>query len=190
MALAFFAPGPLSNSGCAFTNGSSCLQPASGAGSSVGQKWAIELIKTAAPTLSKNTSPRKGGKPTFFFSFGGLSEGGAAWEAIFGSSERAATFGTNAAKLVKTMNDLTGNVAYIGVDLDIEGAKSLPEFGSFIAAFRKDAAFSEHPLMICSLSGLVFWDNDDHYKVNVLKKFGPNAGGVNFVNMVSDWASE
>ena len=65
--------------------------------------------------------------------------------AIFGSREKAATFGTNAAKLVQMVNELTGNVAHIGVDLDIEGATtSLPEFGAFVTAFRGAAAFDEH----------------------------------------------
>jgi len=187
LSLAFFAPDRLAEPGCTFTNTSTCLQPAAGAGSSVGQKWAIEIIRNAAPILSKNTSPRRGGKPSFFFSFGGLSEGGAAWDTIFGSAEKAATFGTNAAKLVQTINSITGGVAHIGIDLDIEGAtSSLPEFGSFLAAFRAGAAYDEHPLMLCTLSGLMFWDNDDHYKLGLLEKHGPAAKGVNFVNFMVD----
>ena len=95
-------------------------------------------------------------------------------------------FGRNAAKLVKTIKAATGDVAYIGIDLDIEGATVVPEFGSFITAFRKDAAYDEHPLMMCALSGLMFWDNDDHYKLDVLRKYGPKTGGVNYVNMMVD----
>ena len=155
-----------------------------GAGTSVGQEWAINVIKRAL--LSQNTSPRKGAKPTFFFSFGGLSEGGTAWQTIFGSHKKATMFGRNAAKLVKTIKAATGDVAYIGIDLDIEGATVVPEFGSFITAFRKDAAYDEHPLMMCTLSGLMFWDNDDHFKLDVLREHGPKTGGVNYVNMMVD----
>lgn len=187
LALAFFAPDRLAEDGCTFDNNStSCLQPAAGAGTSVGQKWAIEIIQSAAPILSQNTAPQRGDKPTIFFSFGGLDEGGAAWDNIFGSHNKAATFGKNTAKLVKTISEITGHVAYIGVDLDIEGASALPEFASFITAFRKDAPSDKHPLMMCTLSGLMFWDNDDHFKLDLLQKHGPKTGGINFVNMMVD----
>jgi hypothetical protein len=160
--------------------------PASGAGSSVGEKWSVEVIKKASPLLSKHTAPRKGGKPTIFFSFGGLSEGGGAWNSIFGSKAKAAQFGKNAAKLVTMMANATDNIAYIGIDLDVEGASSLPEFESFIAAFRAVAPFNKHPVMMCALSGLAFGDNDDHYKVDLLKKHGPTQKGVNYVNFMVD----
>ena len=68
---------------------------------------------------------------------------------------------------MNAMRNLTVHVAYIGVGLDIEGAASLPEFSAFLAAFRKDAAY-KHPLLICALSGPMFWDNANHFKLKVL----------------------
>lgn len=189
LSLAFFAPGPMgAQTSCDFGDlDTPCLRPASGAGSSEGLKWALETINTSAPGLSKNTAPIAGAVPTVFFSFGGMSEGGGAWDNIFGSDSKAALFGKNAAALVMAASAATGGRARIGIDLDIEGtATTLPSIGAFVAAFRADAAFNEYPLMMCTLSGIADPSSSDHFKLTIMESHGPAKGGINYLNLMVD----
>eukprot|EP01124_Arcella_intermedia_P036691 TRINITY_DN9665_c0_g1_i1.p1 TRINITY_DN9665_c0_g1~~TRINITY_DN9665_c0_g1_i1.p1 ORF type:complete len:317 (-),score=45.04 TRINITY_DN9665_c0_g1_i1:572-1522(-) len=186
LSMAFFAPGPMATSpSCDFTNPQTpCLQPAAGAGPSLGQRWAVQTINTSIPLLKPN-SPLS--KPTLLFAFGGQSEGGASWDQIFSSPQQATTFGTNCAKLVLTISKLFGDTAFIGIDLDIEGTQtSLPYFQSFMSSFRSLASPGLYPLQLDSLSGLASASNPDHFKVGIMENFGPSQGGISFLNMMVD----
>lgn len=103
--------------------------------------------------MSNNTSPKRNGKPTIFFSFGGQSQGGAVWDTIFSSASSATLylksielsdsddphfrliairFGQNAAALVTTVYKTVGQSAYVGFDLDVEEtATTLPYIGKY-----------------------------------------------------------
>ena len=103
--------------------------------------------------------------PTVFVSFGGLSEGGKAWDSIFSTNSSAATFGQNTAALVKSLAAHFQQQVSVGIDLDVEGTSTtLPAFAAFISAFRSQAPFGVHPIMMCALSGLANPDSTDHYK--------------------------
>lgn len=189
LSFAFFSPGPMGeSSSCNFTDlSTSCLRPAAGAGSELGLKWALESIRGSAAQLSENTSPQPGRLPTIFFSFGGMSEGGRAWDSLFSSAAKAAVFGTNAAALVKAAAFATGNVARIGVDLDVEGTSTiLPNIGDFVAAFRAEASFDDHPLMLCTLSGIADPSSADYFKLGIMQNHGPAQKGINYLNLMVD----
>jgi len=99
----------------------------------------------AAPQLTNNTAPIRGGKPLIFISFGGANEGGAPcghYFCISGavvSSRRTAIdtfvqfftcfcamqFGADAAALSAAVSASTGGIATIGIDLDIEATTLL-----------------------------------------------------------------
>jgi hypothetical protein len=185
LSLAFFSPGAMLTSGCNFNDAMTpCVKPASGAGPSLGLGWALSTINSSASMLSGNTAPTRGRKPTIFFGFGGQSEGGASWDHIFSSASNAELFGQNCAKLVQAVYTASGQKAFIGIDLDIEGTQStLPNFPAFIQAFRSAASPNGYPLMLDSLSGLANSDSSDHYKVAIMQKYGPPSG-VNFLNMM------
>jgi len=186
LSLAFFAPADMTNSGCDFSNPQTpCLRPAAGAGPTLGLGWALNTINSTGPLLSGNTAPHRGGKPTIFFSFGGQSEGGAAWDRIFGSASMANSFAQNCAKLVTTVYSAVSQRVYIGIDLDIEGTSTaLPQFPAFIRTFRSSAPANTYPLMLDTLSGLASEGSSDHFKVDILKNYGPASGGINFLNMM------
>jgi len=181
LSLAFFSPSAMLSS-CNFNDAMTpCLRPAAGAGPSLGLAWTLSTINASAPLLARNAR----GKPTIFISFGGQSEGGAAWDQIFSSSSNAGTFGQNCAKLVQAVYTTSGQKAYIGIDLDIEGTQSqLSNFPAFIQAFRGTASSNTYPLMLDSLSGLADTGSGDHYKVGIMQKNGPSSGGINFLNMM------
>lgn len=187
IALAFFDPTPLGNTGnCDFTNPTTpCLQPASGSGSGKNLGWALNIFNTTTAALSGNTAPRRGGKPTIYFSFGGASQGGACWDSLLSSASTATTFGQNAAKLVTTVYKLIGETAYVGFDLDVEGTSTtLPYISTFVKTFRATAPYSTFPLQLCSLSGLASPQSDDHFKVAIMQQNGPAQSGINFLNMM------
>jgi len=185
ISMAFFSPSAMAGQSCNFNDPQTpCLRPATGAGGSLGLAWALNTINDTRTLLSKNTSPSRGGNPTIFFSFGGQSEGGAGWDSIFQNAGQAKTFGQNCAKLVQTVSAVSHG-AYIGIDLDIEGTQtSLPQFSSFISAFRSSASASQYPLMLDSLSGLADSSSGDHFKLDIMKNYGPQQGGVTFLNMM------
>jgi len=186
IALAFFDPTPLGNSGnCDFTNPNTpCIAPAAGSGSKT-LGWALSVFNATTSALSGNTSPKRGGKPTIFFSFGGESQGGACWDSLFGSSSTATTFGQNAAKLVTTVYKTIGQSAYVGFDLDVEGTSTnLPYVSSFVKAFRATASYNTYPLQLCALSGLASSGSTDHFKVAIMQQNGPSQNGINFLNMM------
>jgi hypothetical protein len=187
IALAFFDPTPLgSSSNCDFTNPTTpCLQPASGSGSGKNLGWALDIFNATTSALSANTSPKKGGKPTIYFSFGGASQGGACWDSLFGSASTATTFGQNAAKLVTTVYKLVGQSAYVGFDLDVEGTSTtLPYITTFVKTFRSAAPYDTFPLQLCSLSSLANSGSSDHFKVGIMQSVGPAQSGINFLNMM------
>jgi len=65
ISMAFFAPLPMSNSNCDFSNQQTpCLAPAAGAGPSIGLRWALQTINTSYPLLRQNS---KISKPSVFF---------------------------------------------------------------------------------------------------------------------------
>jgi len=187
ISLAFFDPTPLGSSGsCDFTNPNTpCIQPASGSGSGKTLGWALNIFNQTTKALSGNTAPKRGGKPSIFFSFGGQSQGGACWDSLFGSSSLATTFGQNAGKLVTTVYKLIGQSAYVGFDLDVEGTSTtLPYISTFVKAFRSVAAYDTYPLQLCSLSGLASSSSSDHFKVAIMQQNGPSQNGINFLNMM------
>ena len=97
LALAFFDPAAMAKTACDFTDLSTpCL--------TISYSYALSTISQTSAGLSGNTSPQRGGKPVIFFSFGGESQGGAAWDNIFASSESAALFGQNCGKLVNQVS--------------------------------------------------------------------------------------
>jgi len=187
LALAFFDPTPLGQGTCDFTNANSapCLKPAAGSGDGKNLKWALDIFNQTTPALSGNTSPKRGGKPTIFFSFGGQSQGGACWDSLFSSAGTATTFGQNAARLVTTVYKTIGQKAYVVFDLDIEEtATQLSNIGSFVKAFRAMAPYDTYPLQLCSLSGLASPSSAEHFKVGIMQNFGPSQNGINFLNMM------
>lgn len=189
LALAFFDPTPMGKAVCDFTSPTTpCIIPATGSGESKNLGWALKAINESVVALSGNTSPKRGGKPTIFFSFGGESQGGACWDSIFGNSASAKMFAQNAAKLVTTVYDAIGQKAYVGIDLDIEGTSStLPNINIFVTQFRQmpgGAAYDTFPLQLCALSGLASNTSMDHFKVGIFQKLGPTQGGFNFLNMM------
>lgn len=187
IALAFFDPTPLGNTAsCDFTNlNTPCIQPASGSGSSKNLGWALNIFNTTTSALSANTSPKRGGKPTIYFSFGGASQGGACWDSLFGSASAATTFGLNAGKLVTAVYKMIGQSAYVGFDLDVEGTSTtLPYISTFVKNFRSVAPYSTFPLQLCSLSGLANSQSADHFKVAIMQQNGPSQSGINFLNMM------
>jgi hypothetical protein len=185
LSLAFFFFGAMLSSSCNFNDPNTfCVKPAVGAGPFLGLSWALFTINTAAPFFAGNTAFIRGRKPTIFFSFGGQSEGGAAWDQIFNSASSAQLFGQNCAHLVQAAYTASGQKAFIGIDLDIEGTQSqLPNFPAFVQAFRSQASPNGYPLMLDSLSGLASSGSSDHYKVALMQKYGPPSG-VNFLNMM------
>mmetsp|Transcript_27891 Transcript_27891/g.72179 ORF Transcript_27891/g.72179 Transcript_27891/m.72179 type:complete len:317 (+) Transcript_27891:53-1003(+) len=185
LSLAFFSPMAMSDPSCDFTDPDTpCVKPASGAGGQLGFKWAINVMTTAADDLAAN-SGAGASKGAVLFSFGGLTEGGAAWDEIFSTPTAASQFGKNAASLVAAATAAANGVVTVGIDLDVEGTSSeLPHFGDFIAAFRKDASYEEVPLMLCSLSGLADPASVDNYKVGLLQQHGPTNKGVTWLNMM------
>ena len=57
--------------------------------------------------------------------------------------------GRNAALMCQAVAKATGYVAEIGMDLDVEGAVSMPHIGDFVNAYRKQAPYgSPFPLMM------------------------------------------
>ena len=189
LSLAFFSPGPMAGAACNFSDPATpCVQPATGAGPQLSYGWIVDTLQAVMGPLANNTSV--GGMPTVFVSFGGLAEGGASWESIFASEQEAATFGTNAAVLVNTLHmRVKGSQVRIGIDLDIEGVKTigLPEFASFVHAYRATAADPTlSPLMMCALSGLADPASADHFKVELLQQHGPAQGGITHLNMMVD----
>jgi len=186
LSLAFFAPAAMTGSSCDFSDlQTSCVRPAAGAGPSLGLSWALSTINLTSGGLSGNTSPSRGRKPTIFFAFGGQSEGGGAWDQIFGNSNSATVFGQNCAKMVQAVYTRINKSVFIGIDLDIEGmSTTLPQFPAFIKSFRNSAPANEFPLMLDSLSGLANDGSSDHYKVAIMQDYGPASGGINFLNMM------
>jgi len=186
IALAFFDPTPLGSGSCDFTNPNTpCVRPAAGSGGSKNLAWALGIFNQTTKALSGNTSPKRGGKPTIYFSFGGQSQGGACWDTLLGSSGLATTFGENAAKLVTTVYKTIGQSAYVGFDLDVERTNSqLPYISTFVKAFRSIAPYDTFPLQLCSLSGLANTQSSDHFKVAVMQQVGPAQNGINFLNMM------
>jgi len=145
----------------------------------------LNIFNQTASALSGNTSPKRGGKPTVFFSFGGQSQGGACWDSLFGSAATATTFGQNAAKLVTTVYSTINQAAYVGFDLDVEGTTTtLPNIASFVKAFRATAPYGTFPLQLCALSGLASSGSSDHFKVAIMQQVGPAQNGINFLNMM------
>jgi len=182
LSLAFFSPAAMAGSSCDFTNPQTpCLRPAAGAGPSLGLSWALGTINGSYTELAKNSRR----KPMVFFAFGGQSEGGAAWDSIFGSSSSASSFGRNCGNLVVAVAKNFGNNVVIGVDLDIEETHTtLPNIGSFISSFRSVAPANTYPILLDALSGFASSGNPDNFKVGILQKYGPAQGGITFVNMM------
>jgi len=182
ISLSFFFPGAMAVPSCDFNNPQTpCVRPAAGAGPSLGLSWAMQTISTAAPMLQRNSRT----KPIIFFAFGGQSEGGSAWDQIFGQESTASNFGQNCAGLVRAVANAIGNSAFIGIDLDIEGMNTkLPFFGKFITSFRSLAGADSYPLLLDSLSGLSNPSSSDHFKVDLMKNMGPQQGGITFLNMM------
>ena len=109
----------------------------------------------------------RGRLPTVFVSFGGLSEGGKAWDSIFATNSSAAAFGYNAARLAKFLSGYFQQEVFVGIDLDVEGTSTtLPAFPAFLSAFRAQAPFAAYPIMMCALSGLASPNSTDHYKAS------------------------
>ena len=187
LSLAFFAPAPLAGSGCEFSGDDSpCMKPASGAGNQVSLKWVKATITSTAASLKNNLSPGMK-KPIYFISFGGYAEGGTGWDSVFNDATKAASFGTNAAALVKQVEKDTKGVATIGIDLDTEGITQLANFGAFATAFRKDAPFDQYPLMMCALSALARSTSADFFKYDIVRQYGPmgkQTKALNFLNMM------
>ncbi|KAL0487111.1 hutU [Acrasis kona] len=185
LALAFFDPTPLTAASCNFADlNTPCIRPATGSGDQKNLKWAVDIIN-GAKSLKDNTSPSRGKKPTVFFSFGGLSQGGRCWDDIFNNADSTQRFAKNAAQLVTTVYRSVGEEVYIGFDLDVEETQSnLPQLELFVKVFRSIAPYSVFPLQICTLSGLASETNPDHFKVEIMKRLGPSAKGINFLNMM------
>ena len=130
-------------------------------------------------------------KPTVFVSFGGATEGGDGWDDVFNDQQKAVQFGQNAGHLLTSIQNATqsSNPAYIGLDLDMEGqTTTFPYFKDFVDAFRAIAPQSQHPLMMCSYSGLADPGNNDHTKLALMQNYGPAYGGIDFINLMVDKA--
>ena len=185
LSLAFFSPAAMLSANCTFvtTSESPCLQPASGAGGQLGLPWVVSTINAAARGLAAHA---QGARPTIFISFGGQTDGGAGWDRALGSdAATAATFGANAAALVRAVSASVGGVVHVGVDLDAEGAKAgLVHLPTFLQAFRAAAPFEEHPVMLCTLSGLADPGSEDHFKLALVEQCGPATKGLNYLNMM------
>jgi hypothetical protein len=187
LSLCFFDPLALAmGSNCNFNDPTTpCVAPASGGGTQTLQ-WIWNVISATRAALSANTSPTRGGRPTYFVSFGGANEGGQAWDKIFASDATAASMGANAAQLALALSQRFGNIS-VGIDLDIEDTTTtLPTFGAFVSAFRAKAPVSQAYLQICTLSSFANASSPDHFKVELLQRFGPAQGGVTHVNMMVD----
>jgi len=187
ISLAFFDPTPLGTTGsCDFSNPNTpCIQPASGSGGSKNLGWALNIFNQTTSALSANTSPKRNGKPTIYFSFGGASQGGACWDSLFGNPTTATQFGKNAGQLVTAVYKMVGQSAYVGFDLDVEGTSTnLPYISNFVSAFRSIAAYNMFPLQLCALSGLANSQSSDYFKVAIMQKYGPSQNGINFLNMM------
>jgi hypothetical protein len=145
----------------------------------------LSSAQSAQGMLSNNTSPVRGQPPVVFVSFGGANEGGAPWDALFGSAVSATTFGSNAAALAAAIVSTLHGAVIVGIDLDIEATTTnLPFFSNFIAAFRLAAPFATVPLQLCVLSGVAEPSNPDYFKLALLQSFGPAQGGVSHVNFM------
>ena len=189
LSLAFFDPALFAQSGCDFTGDSSpCLKAASGAGDQVSLKWAKATITSMTVYLKKNLTPGMK-KPIYFISFGGQAASGSGWDIVFNDAAKAATFGTNAAALVKQIETDTKGVATIGIDLDTEGVSEMKNFEALVKAFRADAPFDKYPLMMCAFSSLQCSTSAENFKSDLFNKYGPNGTemkGLNFLNMMVD----
>lgn len=177
ISIAFFNPSALAQGPCDFsspTGEAPCLNY---------KRYLID-VQNQRGNLSANTSPKRGEKPVVLISFGGMNMGGGAWMDVFGSDEKAAQFGTNAAALAAALASQVDVIA--GIDLDVEGASALPSMGAFMKAFRADAPFDTVPLMLCAFSGLAFPDNGEHFKIAIMKEFGPAQQGFTWLNMMVD----
>lgn len=187
--LCFFDPAALSvaASQCDFTNPQTpCVAPAAGGGTN-NLQWIYNSISITQSSLSQNTAPVRGGKPTYLISFGGANEGGRAWDTLFSAQASATAFGTNAAQLAVALQQHFNGSVVVGIDLDIEGTvTTLPYFGAFILAFRAIAPYGAHPLQICAVSSLANVSSPDHYKVDLLRAHGPAQGGLSHLNMMVD----
>lgn len=187
LALCFFDPVALATgANCDFTDPTTpCIAPATGGGTMT-LKWIWDAIRLTSSSLSANTSPVRGGKPTYFVSFGGANAGGSGWDKIFSSSSTAAAMGNNAAELFLALTKQFPNATF-GIDLDIEDTTTvLPNFGAFITAFRAKASATRALLQICTLSSFAEPASPDHFKVGLLQQYGPAQGGVTHVNMMVD----
>lgn len=188
ISLAFFNPAPLASPACDFADPATpCCAPATGSGGSLNLAWALAQMNASLPALSANTSPVRGGRPTFLFSFGGATQGGAAWDALFGDAAASAAAGANAGWLVRNASAALGGRAFVGVDLDIEGAASaLPHIGAFVGAFRAVAPAGTAPLQLCALSGCADPASADHFKLGLMRALGPAQGGIELLNLMVD----
>jgi hypothetical protein len=206
--LAFFDPSKMTGA-CNFTDPNTpCVAPATGSGGQ-GLSWVrigrsvlwgsfvfctmrlttslqiLSSVQAATGMLSNNTAPVRGTPPVMFITFGGANEGGAPWDALFGSASTASNFGTNAAALASAVSAATSGAALIGIDLDIEATSTtLPHFSDFIVAFRSAAPYASVPLQLCVLSGMAQPANSDHFKLALLQANGPAQGGVSHVNFM------
>jgi hypothetical protein len=183
LALAFFSPGALAAQPCAAPD-FACLQPAAGSGGSKDLGWVQHTVNATLAALAGNC--RGGEAPLYLLSFGGASEGGAAWDAMLASPAAAAQFGANAAALVLYLRAAIPGAAF-GIDLDVEGTSTtLPHMDALVAAFRASAPFALHPLQLCALSGLSAPGSSDYFKVALLARAGPAQGGFSHLNMMVD----
>ena len=189
LAFAFFAPAPLANINCDFTDDDSpCIKPAQKAPQQNTLNWVKTTITNTVASLKNNLSPSMK-KPIYFISFGGSAEGGTGWDSVFNDVTKATRFGTNAATLVKQIEKDTKGVATIGIDLDAEGIAQMAQFGAFAEAFRKGAAFDTYPLMLCAFSDMMSDINPDNFKSDIIRNYGPKGTrlkAINFLNMMVD----
>jgi hypothetical protein len=189
LALAFFSPAALAAQPCVPPD-FACLQPASGSGGAKTLAWVGQTINLTAAALAGNVAPSQGAGPLYLLSFGGASEGGAAWDALLAAPQSAARFGSNAAALVAALAAAFPACSF-GIDLDIEGTTTaLPHMGDLVAAYRAGAPFAQHPLQLCALSGLADPGSIDHFKLVMMQSLGPAQGGLSHLNMMVDNVDE
>lgn len=111
--LCFFDPSKMTAVNCNFSDPNTpCVASATGGGGQ-GLQWVCDIcdfsvhsswiaitrlqilssVIAAAPQLTNNTAPIRGGKPLIFISFGGANEGGAPWDTIFASAALSSQVG-------------------------------------------------------------------------------------------------